>query len=440
MRTVLFAIQTAHPVGGIQTWIDGLARQLPARGWRVVGALAWGARFHDPFEYRRHHPDLETVLLDGRTGTGTGKRLALESAISKVRPEVVVPVSLAEVLPAITASKEAGSDVRLVYGCYELGAPMLLDAARYSAFVDRGIGVSRLTTELLVDVVGLPRPRVTHVPPGVEVPARRGERPAGRLRLGYLGRLDPPKRPMDALRLCAALAAADVDFEMVVVGRGELERELREAAAPFVESGRMSFFPAVTTAELYEKHYPLLDALAFFSETAEGLPSVLLEAMASAIVPVSSDWVGLTEEGLLQNEVNGLVFPPGRPESVVPRLRELWADRETWERLSSAARCTVEARHTLDGMAEGWARVLEAAVEGPPATGQRPQHGWGRDRAAGLVGARLAEAARRLTGRGWEHPDAEEWWFTASYGSPQIPEVENRVEAIRARLRASSPP
>lgn len=440
MRTVLFVIQTAHPVGGVQTWIDSLARRLPDHGWRVIGALAWGARFHDPFEYRRHHPDLETVLLDGRTGTGTGKRLALGSALSSVRPDVVVPVSLAEVFPVLAAAKAAGGGPRLVYGCYELGPPMLLDAARYSTFIDRGIGVSRLTSELLVEVVGLPRSRVSHVPPGVELPAPRTGGRGERLRIGYLGRLDPPKRPLDVLRLCSALEAAGVGFELTVVGRGELESELRRGAERLVRSGHAKILSSTTTTSLYRDVFPVLDVLAFFSESAEGLPSVLLEAMAHGVVPLSSVWTGLSEEGLIQDGVNGLLFAPGRPEEAVAALKRFWADPEGWNRLSEAARWTVEERHTLPGMIQLWSRVLDTALEGPPAVGTPPMHGWGRDRAADLVGARLAEAGRRFLGRRGKHPDAEEWWFTASYGSPEIPDVESRVEAVRARLRASSAP
>ena len=72
MRTLLITHQTAVRVGGVESRLRRLSPLLPDRGWRLMVALCEGRRFHDASAFRTLYPDLETVVLDGRTGTPSG--------------------------------------------------------------------------------------------------------------------------------------------------------------------------------------------------------------------------------------------------------------------------------------------------------------------------------------------------------------------------------
>lgn len=437
MRTVLFLSQTAYPVGGVQRWVDLLASVLPEQGWRVVMGLAWGAARHDPQEYRRFHADLDTLLLDGRTGSTAARLLAISDAARKVRADVLVPLALADVFTAVAEMKRDRVPIRLLYGSYEVAPRMLLDAERNRGIVDRGLGVSALTTEALISACGLPRERVDHVPPGVLPGSMTETRVDGPLRIGFAGRFDPAKRALDLVPLCQALERRDVEFEMTVVGRGEEERRLREEAAGLIARGRVRILPAMPTERLYSEFFPRLDALVFFSETAEGLPSVLLEGMAHGIVPVTSDWEGLAEEGLIRDGESGFVFPPGEIDLAAERLESLARNGVLLARLSHGARRVIESGYSLPRMAEGWARSLNASLEGPPAVGPVNEAPLGRDRLTKVLGRRTAEALRRMARSRWPHPFAEEWPFAFPASDEEIAGMVERIAVASRRLLAA---
>jgi len=90
-----------------------------------------------------------------------------------------------------------------------------------------------------------------------------------------------------------------------------------------------------------------LDVLALPSWT-EGLPLVVLEAMASARAVVATP-VGGTPE-LVQDGETGLLVPPRDPEALAAALRRLLADADLRRRLGEAGERRVRAEFTLDAM------------------------------------------------------------------------------------------
>lgn len=436
MRTVLVATQTYAAIGGAQSWLDQMADALPAHGWRLVVALAWGRRFHDAAAFSTAHPGLETVLLDGRSGTRIGRLLAIERAIHSVRPHVVVPMALVDPLQVVAELKAGGSDVRLLFGSYEVSPTMLCDVRRYRAIIDRGLGISRITTALLTAVGGLSPERVDYVPSGVQR-ARRlasGLKP-GPLRLAYLGRFDPDKRPLDLLSLREQLEGRDLDFDLVAIGGGALEAALRLGVerSPAARR-RLRISAPLPRDELYDRVYPELDACLLFSP-AEGLGYVLLEAMMHGVVPVCSDYVGRGAQGLVVHGRTGLVFPVGDMARATDEIVRLAREPGLHPRLAAQARAHVEAEYDLERMATGWSRSLERALEGPPAHGHvAPPTDTERDTLGRLLGRRWGELARRMLRRPFIHADASEWPHCGTAAPQERTLVELEVAAVARRF------
>jgi glycosyltransferase involved in cell wall biosynthesis len=90
-----------------------------------------------------------------------------------------------------------------------------------------------------------------------------------------------------------------------------------------------------------------LDVLALPSWT-EGLPLVVLEAMASAR-PVVATPVGGTPE-LVEDGETGLLVPPRDPGALAAALRRLLADADLRRRLGEAGERRVRERFSLDAM------------------------------------------------------------------------------------------
>jgi glycosyltransferase involved in cell wall biosynthesis len=78
----------------------------------------------------------------------------------------------------------------------------------------------------------------------------------------------------------------------------------------------------------------------------EGLPVVLIEAMAVGVPVVASHLSGIPE--LVENEVTGLTVPPGDPAAIADAIARLLADRPLRERLARSGRERIEAEFDLD--------------------------------------------------------------------------------------------
>lgn len=436
MKRVLFLTQTCTPVGGVQRWIDLLSSGLGEHGWETIVGLAWGLRFHDPWRFRAAHPGLRTILLDGRSGTKAGRLLAIQQAIARCRPDVVVPVGLVDPLEAIAELRVEGRGPRLLFGSYEISARILKDVRRYSHIIDRALGVSRVTVALLKEVAGIASERVDYVPSGVPRARRLSAPTEGPLRVGYVGRLDPDKRPLDVIAIFAELERQCVPFSGVIVGDGSLRSEVVERAGPLIENGRLRVMPPLATDVLYEDVYPYLDVHLLCSP-AEGLSSVMLETMSHGIAQVTSDFAGRAEQGIVKHGVTGLVFPIGDLREASRQLIRLVQDEALRSAIARAALEYVVGTYGVEKMIGGWASALDTATAGPlrPIEAS-PAAPAGRDRLARIAGRRLAEGLRRAVGRRWEHPDAGEWPFATECDEDERVALEHLIEESKARLSA----
>jgi glycosyltransferase involved in cell wall biosynthesis len=79
---------------------------------------------------------------------------------------------------------------------------------------------------------------------------------------------------------------------------------------------------------------------------SEGLPTVVLEAMASGVPVVATDCGGVSEA--LTDGVEGFVVPSRDPDALATALMRLWREPELRTRMGEAGRRTVESRFTLD--------------------------------------------------------------------------------------------
>jgi glycosyltransferase involved in cell wall biosynthesis len=406
-RTVLF-IETTHvAVGGVGVRQVRLAEALPSRGWHPVFALTQGRRFHDPARYQRVLSPFDHFILDGRTGSSDGRRLAVEDVLRKVQPDVVLPGAVLDGW-VVAGQRKSVDGFRIVYGLPGIALNSLGFASRHSGIIDAGFGVGPLTEHLLKSYCGLPADRTFLVPTGVPSSIAQASRDVGRpIRLLYVGRFDPDKRALDAITLADELASRGVDFKLTLVGNGLHQPELEAAALR--HSGRVVIVSPVPNLMLYEKFFPNADAILLFSPL-EGLPNALLEGMAHGLVPITSDFRGRRELGIFRTEETALVFDVGDIRGAARRIEELATRPGLKAAIGGRARQLIEQERSVDRMCDAFVRVLERAVEGPArvaTSASISEHGNSRLRR--LVGRRAAERVRRLFGLGFDHPDASEW-------------------------------
>jgi glycosyltransferase involved in cell wall biosynthesis len=92
----------------------------------------------------------------------------------------------------------------------------------------------------------------------------------------------------------------------------------------------------------------------------DGIPNVLVEAMAAGAPVVASGVSGIPE--LVESGVNGLLVPPEDPQALADALLRLHRDPAFAVRMAEAGRATVCARFDGDMLAGRLAELFERAV------------------------------------------------------------------------------
>ncbi|MEA2309428.1 MAG: hypothetical protein QOI65_1714, partial [Thermoleophilaceae bacterium] len=113
--------------------------------------------------------------------------------------------------------------------------------------------------------------------------------------------------------------------------------------------------PSERVAAMLQRSDVLLHA-----SLSEGLPTVVLEAMACGLPVVATD-VGGTREAV-RDGVEGFITPPRDPRAAAEALRRLWRDRSLRERMGRAGRERVEAEFTLEQLTDQWVELYERVV------------------------------------------------------------------------------
>ena len=89
---------------------------------------------------------------------------------------------------------------------------------------------------------------------------------------------------------------------------------------------------------------------------AEGVPIVLMEAMAMEVPVVANAITGIVE--LVEDGVSGLLLRPGRLDQLTEALARLLQDRELRATMGSAGRKKIEAEYNLDTNVRELARLF----------------------------------------------------------------------------------
>jgi glycosyltransferase involved in cell wall biosynthesis len=167
------------------------------------------------------------------------------------------------------------------------------------------------------------------------------------LRLVYVGRLAEQKGPLLLVEAAKRLAAEGLVFELVLVGDGPLRRPIEELVEQFglQEHIRLAGWQG---AEAVRDEILMARALVLPS-FAEGLPVVLMEALALGRPVISTYIAGIPE--LVVPGVCGWLVPSGSVEALAVAMREaLSAPVSDLEQLGRAGAARVARRH--DGAIE----------------------------------------------------------------------------------------
>lgn len=235
-----------------------------------------------------------------------------------------------------------------------------------SGLVDHHVCVSQSVADFSIKNSRLPPDRVTVIPNGVDVERFSSAAPADLSEFGIppsartiisVGRLDPQKAPQVLLEAAQPITAVHSDVHVLFVGDGPLRSVLETEIAGRCLQDRVHF--AGWRGDVPE----LLKASACLALTSawEGMPNVVLEAMASGLPVVATDVEGCAE--VVKSGETGLLVPSGSVPAVTEALRRVLEQPDEARRMALAAQAVVRDRFTWDRVAAEYDRLYASLLE-----------------------------------------------------------------------------
>ena len=289
----------------------------------------------------------------------------LRQLLAEQKPDLVQTFLFHANIVGRIAARRAGvgrvvSGIRVAEGLcrWHLWADRLTEG-----LVDRHVCVSQAVARFSARRAGLPTERLVVIPNGIDAGAYPASQPAdlqscgiraGRRLVTYVGRLDRQKGVRWLVETAPDWLSRLPDCDLLLVGKGPEGPALKRLCEKHGISERVRFagwrpdVPAILAAS----------ALLVLPSQWEGMPNVVLEAMASRLPVLATDVEGVRE--LLGDEADPQTVPYEETEAFVQKLVALMSDRELARQLGQRNRRRVESELTLGRMVRAYQDLWES--------------------------------------------------------------------------------
>ncbi|MHA6346613.1 glycosyltransferase family 4 protein [Roseivivax sp. CAU 1761] len=267
---------------------------------------------------------------------------------------------------AMIAARVAGTPFSFSAHAHDIfiSQALLAEKARDAAFVR---AISRFNMAFLAELPDFPAGKLRLVRCGVQraavtegPPPPRGPGP---LRILYVGALLERKGVRHLIDALAALPPG-LDWRARIVGGGALGRDLAARARALGLGDRLRFDgpqPAEATAQAFrDAHVVVVPSIVGAEGRMEGIPVVVMEAMAHAVPVIASALSGIPE--LVEDGVTGRLVPPGDAGAIARALQDIDADWPAAAAMGARGRARVAVEYVVEDNARDLARLMEAAA------------------------------------------------------------------------------
>ena len=190
-------------------------------------------------------------------------------------------------------------------------------------FVSRHVCVSQAVANFMIEHAKLPKEKVITIANGVDAQFYREATPAdltaygippGSNTLLFVGRLDEQKAPFDLLRACESILTERQSMHLLMVGDGPLQAEIIQ----WTQQHHLAH--CIHLAGFQNDiagFYQAADCLVLPSHW-EGMPNVVLEAMAAGLPVIATDVEGSCE--IVEHKKTGLLVPPNNIQALTEAI------------------------------------------------------------------------------------------------------------------------
>lgn len=207
---------------------------------------------------------------------------------------------------------------------------------------ERVVVPSRSAAEVATRWARIPPARCVVIPNAVDAAAFLHPRPAfasPKLKLGFLGRLDPVKRVGDLLDATRWLGR---NVELHIFGDGDDRERLHTRTHELGLSDRVVFHGVVSRPQ---RALDQVDVLVLPSQ-AEGFGLVLIEAMAAGVPVIATNVPGIRD--VVEHGRTGLLVPVRSPRAIAAAVERVRDDAALRQRLVEQGMATVRDRYGFE--------------------------------------------------------------------------------------------
>jgi colanic acid/amylovoran biosynthesis glycosyltransferase len=294
-------------------------------------------------------------------------RLPAQPDLGRLRPRLIhahfgrggalaLPIARALGLPLVVtfhggdATKDTHYRRRLVASVFQRRC---LDLQREAALI---VCVSDYIREVLL-ARGFPEAKLKVIRYGTEPEPFGQPPPAARPYLLFVGRLVEKKGVGHLLDAARLLESEGASLDLVVIGDGPLGDGWRRRAAGLRHVEFRGWLPNAEVRRAMQGALAVcVPSVVAKGGDTEGLPHVVLEAMAAAAPVIASAVAGIPEA--VKDGETGFLVPPGDPAAIAAAVRRLVGDPALSNRMRLAARAAATER--FDAVTQS--RILEDAL------------------------------------------------------------------------------
>ncbi|AEG15312.1 glycosyl transferase group 1 [Desulfofundulus kuznetsovii DSM 6115] len=357
---ILYLI-TGLAYGGAETQLVRLATALKARNWRVnVVSMLPPQAFTDELQAA----GIPLATLNMRRGVPDPRAIVrLLRLIRQSRPHILTSFMFHANLLGRIVGRLAGVPIIVSSIRNEnFGGPCRDNVLRLTDWMGEITTTnSRLAADKLVRRGVVPGDRIRVIPNGLvlnEFKVNDSNRAGLRQQLGIaedeflwlaVGRLEEQKDYPTLLQAFQILKQGGCKAQLRVAGQGPMLETLQRQIADLGISDRVIFLGLRRDIPL------LLDAADGFvlSSAWEGLPNVVMEAMAAAKPVVATNVGGVPE--LVQEGVTGFMVPPRNAEALSTAMSKMMALPESKRKaMGQSGRAHIEVNYSLERVVDQW--------------------------------------------------------------------------------------
>lgn len=345
MRIALYNLTTTTKIGGVESFVWDLARELVKRGHEVaiLGGVGprretTGARVYTfPFISRRFWqalPPLRRAYAEAKLLERLTMAVAALPTLASGKYQIIHLQKPYDLLPALVARRLSGAKV--ILGCH--GEDFYRGDRWLARQVDAAVSCSRFNAQTIAGRYGF-TPEVVFngidtdlfhpQPPDPTLRARLGV-PATAPLLLFVGRLQPWKGVETAIRALPQIPQA----VLLIAGDGEDRARLAALANELGLSERVRFLGSVPRPQL-PALYASVDLLVATSHASETFGIGPVEAQACGLPVVATRFGGFPE--VVAEGQTGLLVPPRDPAALAAAVNELLADPDRRAAMAMAA-------------------------------------------------------------------------------------------------------